>query len=168
MCLLPDKIYETVAEITPSELQGCGVKGLILDIDNTLAPRHTAMPDDALMRWIKALRGAGVHMYVISNNRKGRVSMFAQAMGVPYIHMGMKPFPFAFFTAINRMGLKKNEVAAVGDQIYTDVCGAHWAGIRAFLVRPICGRESVTIGLRRLLEKPVLRLYERRHGGGAQ
>lgn len=165
MTLLPDKLYVSVAQITPAELLAQGVLGLILDVDNTLAARQAAMPDKPVMEWIKTLRAAGVGLYVLSNNRRGRVTRFSQAMGVPAIHMGMKPFPFAFTRAVRGLGLPKSAVAAVGDQIYTDVFGAHLAGLRAFLVRPIASKESFFVDARRLFEQPVLALYRRRHPG---
>lgn len=165
MRLVPDKIFDDINAITPSLLKKEGVNALVLDIDNTLAPRYVELPDEALKTWIENLRRAPVKLYIISNNRTNRVTRFASALGVPYFCNGMKPFPRAFLRAVREMGVPRSQVAAVGDQIYTDVCGAHLAGIRAWLVKPIDPRENFVFRLRRRMERPFLNSYYRENGG---
>lgn len=159
MRLVPDKIISSVSDITPDMLISENVEGLVLDIDNTLAPRHVPLPDDTLKKWIAGLVAAKVKLYIISNNRSGRVSKFSEALGLPFMCNGMKPFPRSFRFAVRQMGLRKESVAAVGDQIYTDIMGAHAAGIRAWLVMPIDPREHPLTKLRRYFEKPFLNRY---------
>lgn len=164
--LVPDRIFRNISEITPQLLESEGVSALVLDIDNTLAPRYVPLPDDTLKAWIASLRDTNVKLYIISNNRSNRVSRFAKALDVPYFCNGMKPFPGAFLRAVKEMGIERGKVAAVGDQIYTDVCGAHLAGIRAWLVNPIDPkRENILLRLRRRLERPFLKRYYRVNGG---
>lgn len=160
---IPERIFKSVCEINTAVLREEGVRGLILDIDYTLAPKHVPLPEKAMIDWAAALKKDGISLFVLSNNRLARVSKFADALGVPYISMGLKPFPRSFRVAVRRMGLKKSEVAAVGDQIYTDICGAHIFGIRAWLVLPMALPREPLLRLRRALEKPVLRKYYRRH-----
>jgi uncharacterized protein len=166
--LVPDRIFQTIGEITPALLKKEGIEALVLDIDNTLAPRHVELPDAAIKRWIAALRDTDVKLYIISNNRANRVSKFARALDLPYFCNGMKPFPRTFLRAVHEMGVARERVAAVGDQIYTDVCGAHLAGIRAWLVNPIDPRESVLFRIRRQFEKPFLNSYYKKNGGGGK
>jgi HAD superfamily (subfamily IIIA) phosphatase, TIGR01668 len=166
--LVPDRIFKTVSEITPALLKKEGIEALVLDIDNTLAPRYVELPDEALIRWISGLRKSAVRLYIISNNRSNRVTRFARALDLPFFCNGMKPFPRAFLRAVREMGVPREKVAAVGDQIYTDVYGAHLAGIRAWLVNPIDPRESVLFRIRRRLEKPFLKTYYKRNGGGGE
>lgn len=166
MRLVPDRIFSKINEITPSLLKSEGVSALILDIDNTLAPRYVELPDDALKDWIAELRRTDVELYIISNNRTNRVTKFAEALGVPFYCNGMKPFPQTFLRAVREMGVGRDRVAAVGDQIYTDIFGAHLAGIRAWLVNPIDSRENLLFKIRRRLEKPFLNRYYRQNGDG--
>ncbi|MDR3643787.1 MAG: YqeG family HAD IIIA-type phosphatase, partial [Clostridia bacterium] len=161
MRFAPDRIFDSISEITPKMLASLNIKGLILDIDNTMAPRNIALPDALLIRWISVLKEADVRLYIISNNWSARVKLFSQALGVPFIPTGMKPFPFSFLKAVSRMELPKDQIAAVGDQIYTDIVGAHLAGIEAWLVMPIDRDESLSIRFRRHLERPVIEGYRR-------
>ena len=166
MRLVPDKIFSVINEITPSLLKSEGILALVLDIDNTLAPRYVELPDDALIAWVAQLRQTQVKLYIISNNRTNRVSKFARALDIPYFCNGMKPFPHAFLRAVREMDIPREHVAAVGDQIYTDVCGAHLAGIRAWLVTPIDPNENLIFKIRRWLERPFLNRYYKQNGGG--
>lgn len=159
MRLIPDKILPSVGDITPEMLIGEDVKGLVLDIDNTLAPRHVALPDESIIKWIKSMKKAGTKLYIISNNRTNRVTKFAKALGLPFRCNGLKPFPRAFHLAVREMGIDARYIVAVGDQIYTDVMGAHAAGIRAWLVMPMDPHENPFTRLRRQFEKPFLKRY---------
>jgi HAD superfamily phosphatase (TIGR01668 family) len=163
--LLPDRIFKKLSDITAAVLVEEGVKGLILDIDYTLAPKSMLLPEEAVKEFIENLKSAGVGLYIISNNHRNRVSRFAQALGLPYICNGLKPFPRSFLKAARRMGLEKSQVAAVGDQIYTDVFGAHAAGIRAFLILPGGMSRSFFYRLRGFFEKPFINRYYKNEGG---
>lgn len=165
---VPDRIFSTVKEITPELLKSEDIKALILDIDNTLVPRYIELPDEALVEWIAGLRKADIKLHIISNNRSNRVSRFSQALGVPFYCNGMKPFPRAFLRAVRQLNVPPQNIAAVGDQIYTDVAGAHLAGIRAWLVTPIDPRENIIFKIRRLLERPAIRKYYRNKKGETQ
>lgn len=165
MKLVPERIFGSISEITPEVVRNEGVKGLVLDIDNTMASKRIALPDETLINWIASLKQADIRLFIISNNWYSRVSRFAAALDVPFIHFGLKPFPFSFIRAVRLLGLRREEVAAVGDQIYTDVCGAHSAGIRAWLVMPIDRDESFSFLFRRRLEKPVIAKYYRTSKG---
>lgn len=66
------------------------------------------------------------------------VSMLERASGVQATYIG-KPSAFAFETVLASMALTADRVAAVGDQLSTDVAGAQGLGIRTVLIR---GGES--------------------------
>lgn len=168
MRLVPNRIFDKISDITPEFLQSEGVKGLVLDIDNTMAPRSVKLPDDTLKRWIKTLALAGIKLYVVSNNKENRVSKFAQALGLQYISRSMKPFPQSFRRAAREMKLNPDCIAAVGDQIYTDVFGAHSAGMRAWLVTPLSPPKNIIYRIRRRLEKPFIDRYNNDNGSSGQ
>ena len=156
---MPDKIIKSISDITPELLVKEQVEGLVLDIDNTLAPRNIPLPDEMLKNWIAGLKEAKIKLFIISNNRQNRVAAFADALGLPFRCNSMKPFPQSFRYAVREMGIDREKVAAVGDQIYTDVMGAHASGIRAWLVMPIDPSENPLTKIRRRFEKPVLKKY---------
>lgn len=158
MLFVPDKRFLHIAAITAELLEREGVKGLVLDIDYTLADRHAPLPDDEIRTFIASLKKAEIRLYVLSNNYHNRVSRFAEALDLPYRSNGLKPLPLAFSTAVKAMELPKERVVAVGDQIYTDVVGGHLAGLRVWMVSPYGGGgRSLFYRLRRRLEMPFIR-----------
>ena len=62
---------------------------------------------------------------------------------------------------MNSIGTKREETIFMGDQILTDVWAAHNAGIRAILVSPINDKKDPFTKFKRLLEKPIIRKYEK-------
>ena len=61
--------------------------------------------------------------------------------------------------AVEMLGLEKEQVLCIGDQVFTDILGANMAGIRSILVKFIGYYTEKHIGKRRRLEKVILRLY---------
>ena len=53
----------------------------------------------------------------------------------------------------------------MGDQVFTDVWAARNAGIRVILVPPIKDKTDVFTKFKRLLERPVMRKYRKKHKG---
>ena len=82
-------------------------------------------------------------------------------MQSPYIYKAGKPWVKNYNRAVEQMGLTKEEVLFVGDQLFTDVYGANRAGIYGILVKPINPKEEIQIVLKRYLEKIVLHFYEK-------
>jgi 4-nitrophenyl phosphatase len=61
------------------------------------------------------------------------IAALACASGVQPVIMG-KPEKYIFNTCLNRMGLKPEEVASLGDRLDTDITGGLRAGMKAILV----------------------------------
>ena len=86
-------------------------------------------------------------------------------LGLPYISMALKPFPLGYLRAVRLMNVSRKETAAIGDQIFTDILGARWTGVRSILVTPQ-GEESVLrFGWRRRLEAPIRKKIQEQKDG---
>lgn len=154
--------FGKVTDITPAFLKKLNIKGLILDLDNTLTTHDNPRPADGVMDWIDKMKKSGVSLMIVSNNHPPRVRPFAEMLGLDFVSEGKKPLTKGFNEAAVRMGLKKNELAAVGDQIFTDVLGANLMGIKMLYVVPIEHEKTMFFRLKRKLEIPFIpkKLYE--------
>jgi hypothetical protein len=74
-----------------------------------------------------------------------------------------KPLGRAFKTAAKEMGLKKEEVVVIGDQVLTDVLGGNYAGFYTILVVPIVETDGKITRINRKFERRILN-YMRRKG----
>ncbi len=159
--LLPTACVEQVTDITLEMLRALGIRALILDADNTLSGHGSQEPFPGAVEWTRELTAAGIRMTIVSNNVEKRIAPFAAQFSLPYASMALKPFPAGYRRAMRAMGSRREETAAVGDQVYTDILGANLTGVKSILVVPK-GEESILrFGWRRALEKPVRRKAER-------
>ena len=58
--LIPDYVFETYGDVTPAFLESIGVRALLIDIDNTLAPYEQPTSDERHRAWFDALDAAGL------------------------------------------------------------------------------------------------------------
>lgn len=148
--------FYRVTEITPDVLGKMGIRGLILDLDNTLTTHDNPVPADGVLDWIALMKQSGIKLMIVSNNHPPRVRPFADMLGLPFVSEGRKPLTKGFSEAMRKMGLKKSQLAAVGDQIYTDVLGANLFGIKMLYVTPIEHEKTTFFKVKRKLERPFL------------
>ncbi len=153
----PDFAFCDIYTITPEALFELGVKGIVFDIDNTLAPYEMERPDEKLQNYLTELKNAGIKMAFVSNNHGPRVKIFNESLGFYYVCKAGKPSPKGVKKCIQHFGLEKNEVMAIGDQIFTDCLAAHNAGIRFAMVKPIQPKESLFFRIKRFFERPFVR-----------
>lgn len=156
--------FRRVTDITPSFLEKLKIKGLILDLDNTLTTHDNPQPADGVLDWLDMMKKNGIKLMIVSNNHPPRVKPFADMLGLDFVSEGKKPLTKGFKEAMTLMNLKKEELAAVGDQIYTDVLGANLFGIKMLYVSPIEHEKTLFFKCKRKLEKPFLpeKLYEKK------
>jgi HAD superfamily phosphatase (TIGR01668 family) len=157
----PKLFVDSINDITDEILQKNGIKGLILDIDNTLVPNHVADADENAVKWIEKMKASGYKMCIVSNASKKRVVRFNERIKLYAVHRAMKPVTAAFSRAGGIMGLDSGSIAVVGDQIFTDVYGGNMAGMFTILVKPIDQREGRLVRFKRIFEKRILDNYQK-------
>lgn len=160
--LAPTLMKKKAWEITLTELKDLGVRGLILDVDNTLTRHNCPEVDGRVLCWLKKMKEAGVGLVVLSNNCPARVAPFAGSLGLSFQAGAMKPMPWGYRRAAKKLGLSPGQTAVVGDQIFTDIAGGNLAGVKSILVEPFEMELHWGFRFKRLLERPVLRKLQKR------
>ena len=161
--LVPEYKFDSFDEATAEFLLSIGVRGVLLDIDNTLEPYEHPEPGEQVLRWLDSLRAAGIKTAIVSNNNQARLDRFNKDIGMPGIAKAGKPFARSLRRAMRDIETVKENTIFIGDQILTDVWAAHNAGIRAILVPPINDRRDPLTRFKRVLERPIQRKYDRIH-----
>lgn len=160
---IPEYRFDAFDMVNADFLAEIGVRGIILDIDNTLEPYENDLPSEHVVRWLDSLREKGISASIVSNNDKERVELFNKDLGLPAYYKAKKPFKRNLLRAMADMGTSREETILMGDQVFTDVWAAHNAGVRAILVPPIKDKRDILTKFKRLLEKPILKQYEKRN-----
>ena len=160
---VPEYRFETFDLATVDFLISKGIKGIVLDVDNTLEPYENPNPTERVVAWFDALRQNGIKAAIVSNNNRERIDLFNRELGLPAYSKSGKPFKKNVLRAMSDMGTTPTNTILMGDQVFTDVWAAHNAGIPAILVPPIKDKTDLLTKFKRLLEKPVLKKYERKN-----
>ena len=164
MLITPEYVFKDVTHITPEWLAAKGIKALVLDIDNTLtADRSQELPEQ-VAGWLDTMRKSGIKLTIVSNGAEKRVRPFAQKLGLAYLSRSAKPLSFAMMVAQRRMGVKRKQMAMVGDQLYADRMAAALYGIPGLMVVPRGSDLGAQVILKRKWEKRHWQEYYDRGG----
>ena len=158
---VPEYYFDTFDMASADFLLEIGVRGVILDVDNTLEPYENATPGAHVVAWLKSLEDNGIKAAIVSNNNQQRIEVFNKDLGLPFCAKAGKPFKKNILLAMAVIGTTTEDTILIGDQVFTDVWAAHNAGIRAILVPPIKDKRDILTRFKRLLEIPVLNKYKK-------
>lgn len=153
---LPDIFIEDVYKIDIQMLKEKNIKGLILDVDNTLVAQYIKDPDEKLIKWVNNNKDNNIKMCIVSNGSPKRVKEFNKELNLPIISKAKKPLKKGFLKALEIMELKEDQVAVVGDQLLTDVWGGNRLNMFTILVKRIDPKEEKLVQLKRYIEKAIL------------
>ena len=135
--LYPNIYLNKVEDITIQTLIKNKIKLLILDVDNTLIDYYKNLSENVI-NWAKEMKGQGIKLYILSNtNNEEKVKAVAKKLDVKYKHFAMKPLKRGFRYVQKETNIKPENIAVVGDQIFTDVIGGNRSKMFTILVDPI-------------------------------
>ena len=159
--LYPKEYFNSVKDISLELLNKHNIKGLILDVDNTLINLERKMPE-GISEWAKNLKDNGIKICILSNSNKvDKVGAVAKILNVPYIFFGKKPLKSGFLRAKEILKLDNENIAVVGDQIFTDIIGANRCNMYSILVKPLEEKDYLITIIKRPVEKLIIKNYEK-------
>lgn len=159
MLFKPSLIIEgTLTSLDIALLREKGIKGLILDLDNTVMPPHTGEIDEHMVHWLGEARKHFQLIIVTNNKRSHYYEKAGELLGLPVIGSAGKPDLACFRQALDMLELDHTQVAVIGDRPLTDV----WGGLRlnafTILVDPLTKEtEHPVIKFLRALERSLVR-----------
>lgn len=128
---------DSILSLSPEILQQHNLKGLVLDVDETLVPIRSVHASDELQEWVEQTRQT-VAVWLVSNNlSQTRISRIAQSLDLPYILGARKPSRRKLRQAVEAMDIPVEQVAMVGDRLFTDVLAGNRLGMFTILVEPM-------------------------------
>ena len=136
-----------------------GVKGIALDIDNTLCYDATTKFIGDSEKWGEDIKKTGIPVCIVSNGNSSRVVRISKKLGLPHIGLAKKPKKEAFIRGAELLSLNVEDIAFIGDQIFSDIKGANGAGAVSVYVEPP-SREIIFFffyRIRRYMERPYVK-----------
>jgi len=159
---LPNEQVNSIFDLTPKKLLENNIKGIIVDLDNTLVPWNIAKPTDEVISWLKNMKASKIQVIIFSNNNAERVSTFVSNLEVKHVPKAKKPLSKQFKLAQKEMALSEGEIAVVGDQLLTDILGGNRVGFYTILVEPIVESDAAITKFNRNTERLILNHFYRK------
>lgn len=147
--LQPDLVLgDVVIHLTPSLIQKYNLKGLVLDVDETLIPWNEKQLSPELIDWVNDVRPM-VDLWLVSNNlSENRIRSIASRLDLPFIFGAAKPSRRKLRQAVEAMNHPIEQIAMVGDRLFTDVLVGNRLGMFTIFVEPMVSSQEKLISLR--------------------
>lgn len=159
MIFYPSIYLNNVKEITIDLLKQNNIKGLLLDVDNTLIDfNHKIL--EGVKDWCEDLKKQGIKLCILSNTNKiEKVKRVAKELDLQYINFAKKPSKSGFIRAMKLLDLKYDEMAIAGDQVMTDVLGGNRMKMFTILTKPLDKKDIFITRVKRPLENYIIKRY---------
>ena len=127
----------SILSLTGEILEQYELKGLVLDVDETLVPLKENQVSQEIQQWVRDMKKIAT-LYLVSNNLvESRIAAIAEALDLPYISGAAKPSRHKLKRAVEAMQLPVDSIAMVGDRLLTDVLAGNGLGMFTILVEPM-------------------------------
>lgn len=153
---VPDKYFKSIYEINYKSLRKSGIRCLIFDLSNTLAPDAIKSPTRKVKDLFEDLKDMGFRLVIMSNNFKREVTPFKELLCVDSCYLACKPLKRKYKKVMKLYELKDNEIACIGDQLFFDIYGANRMKFTSILVNPISTDEFAVTKINRKFENVVI------------
>lgn len=159
---VPDIYQKSIYDIDYKKLKKIGIKCLVFDLDNTIAPIILKKPNKKIKDFILMLKDMNFRVLIVSNSPKKRVEPFKDILNVDCACFSFKPFKRKYQKILNIYKLKPNQIACIGDQLLTDIWGANRMDFLSILVNPIGTTDYALTKINRMIEPFIYRKIEKK------
>ena len=159
---MPDIYQKSIYYINYDKLYRKGIRCLLFDLDNTMVPAHSSKPTKRLKKLFDELKDKGFKVIIVSNATKHRVEPFKDYLMVDACAFSLKPRKDKYVKIMERFKYKSSEIAAIGDQLLTDIYGANRLDITSILVNPLTERDFNVTLINRIIEKLIFGSLEKK------
>lgn len=154
------KIYsKDIFNINYHNLLNKNIDTLFFDIDNTIGDSKEKIPNIKAIELFNQLKKDGFKIFIMSNALKTRATRYGKALNIKAYYFSAKPLKKQYKRIIKENNLVASNIAAIGDQLFTDIKGANKMNITSILVDPISQNESIFTKINRLRENKLIKKY---------
>lgn len=153
----PTIYVKDIYSINYKKLKDNHIKYLLFDLDNTICDNKTKVLPVKAYDLFNTLKKENFTIFIISNSWYFRVRRFTKKLKVQGYSFALKPFTNVYKKIIKKNNINIQEMAAIGDQIYTDIIGANKMNITSVLVDRISNKESILTKINRIRENQLIK-----------
>jgi uncharacterized protein len=151
----------TILKLNINDLIADNIKGLILDLDNTIMLPKSGEFSPEIANWIKSALTANLKIIIVTNNKDeiylNSLSPLLDKYDIPIIIKAQKPRSKNLKKAIEYLNLPAENICIIGDRVLTDIWGGINVNIKTAFVEPLIGKkENILYRALRRMEKVFL------------
>lgn len=155
----PYEYINSVFDIDYQKLYEGGFRCVIFDIDATLV-YHGDDSNQKVDELFREIHSIGLKTLLLSNNDEERIQRFIRNIDTKYICDANKPDTAGYLKAAEILNEDISKIVFVGDQVFTDICGANSCNMANILVKFLLEPGETKLGIKRNIEKIVLWFYK--------
>ena len=160
---VPSYLAKSIYDVDFDFFKKQDIRYLFLDLDNTLDGPHTEVPSLKTIELINKMKKSGFVPIILSNNKKSRVSKYAQPLNVEFIYRAYKPFTKVIKKYINNKKININSSIIIGDQIMTDILCANSAHIKSLLTERLTEKDQIITFINRKIDEHFRKKINKGH-----
>ena len=159
MNIYPNEYITRVEEISIELLRKNNIKALMLDADNTLI-NYSRQMNITIDKWVENMKENDIKLYILSNSsKKDKIINIANRLDIEYVYFARKPLKFGFKKVQKKLDIPFENIAIVGDQIFTDIIGGNRCNMFSILVDPIESKDYWYTAFKRPIERKIVEKY---------
>jgi HAD superfamily phosphatase (TIGR01668 family) len=158
----PHSRTEKVLNLTPEFFISRGIKGLIIDLDNTIVAWGKYKVAREMKAWVQRMLASDIKMCILSNALEHRVRFIGEVLGIPWVSRATKPRKNSFKKALEILKTTPQETAVIGDQLFTDIFGGNRMALYTVWTKPISSQELISTKAVRHLERLVVKSFRKK------
>ncbi len=160
---IPDIYAQSIFTIDYKKLKKSGIKCILFDLDNTIAPLHSSKIDSRVKELFARLEDMNFKVIIFSNSNKKRLTPFKEALNVDTSYSSRKPLKGKYLKIMRLYKFSDTEVAAVGDQLLTDVFGANRVGFTSIFINQLSPEDFWFTKFNRFWENLIIKKLAKRN-----
>ena len=124
-----------IYKVSHSKISERGITCLLIDVDGTLLSRNSNTIPHKVKDWIIKSKEI-FDLYLVSNNpSEKRIDKIGNELGISYEYRALKPRIKKTSEIINNLNKDKNNIAIIGDRIFTDIIVGNRCKIKTILIK---------------------------------
>jgi uncharacterized protein len=152
MWLNPTWATSCLSQTPPSFLKAQGIRGALMDLDNTLMIPRTPIIPKTIEAWLAEAKQIGFPIVIVSNNKNPAYLAQAETLlTLPVIGFAQKPRRQFLREGLAKLGLPAQDVVVIGDRPLTDILGGQRLGCKTVWVKNLTHQD----------DKPLIQLLRR-------
>ncbi|WP_332299728.1 YqeG family HAD IIIA-type phosphatase [Prochlorococcus marinus] len=128
------EVNDKISKISINDLLSENIKALILDVDGTLISGNKPVLSTDIKHWIENSKKYFYTCLFSNNPSRNRIKLIADELDLEFTYSGGKPSKKKLKKILDKIPYSSNEVAIIGDRVFTDILVGNRLGMYTILV----------------------------------